>query len=83
MEKHIEKLYQRTKRFDEGGLYQTQQYTDICKRQLALSQEMRLIFGPMLSQLLDEYTAAIGDECDLECRHFFEQGYLLGKGSSN
>ncbi len=82
MKKHIEELYQQAKRFDECGLYQSQQYSDICKRQLTLSQEMRLIFGPMLGQLLDEYTAAIGDECDLECRHFFEQGFLLGKDSS-
>ncbi len=79
MEKHIEELYQKAKHFDEGRLYQSQEYSDICKRQITLSKEMRLLFGPMLSQLLDEYTAAIGDECDLECRHFFEQGYLLGQ----
>ncbi len=81
MKKHMEHLYQQAKRFDEGELCQSQQYSDICRRQLTLFQEMCLIFGPMLSQLLEEYTAAIGDECDFECKHFFEQGYLLGQAS--
>jgi len=82
MEDLMEKLYQKAKRFDEGEVYQTQEYSDICKRQFALCKEMRRLFGPVLSQLLDEYTAAVSDECDLECRHFFEQGFLMRQASS-
>ena len=40
---------------------------------------MRVLFGPFIAPFLEEYTAWMGEECELECRHFFAQGYLMGR----
>lgn len=78
MKKTIEELYQKAKRFDESGVYQSEEYAVIAKQQNRLYKEISALFGPVAISLLEEYTAAIGDEMELECKHFFEQGYLLG-----
>lgn len=75
----MEELYQRAKRFDEGEIYQSPEYDKIAKRQMELYREMRALFGPFIVPLLEEYTDQIGEECEMECRHFFEQGYRMGK----
>lgn len=80
MKKSMDELYREAKRFDEGTIYQSRAYGEICKRQFRLYDEMCALFGPQLSRLLEEYAMAVSDECDFECRHFFEQGYLLGRG---
>ena len=82
MEKSIEELYQQAKRFDEGELYQSQEYSAIARRQTELYQKMRTLFGPPVAPFLEEYAAAIADEMELECRHFFRQGYLLGQDTA-
>jgi len=82
MEKYIEELYQKAKRFDEGGLYQSREYEDISQRQFKAYLEMRALFGPALPHLLEDYISATNDEIELECKHFFEQGYLLGQAAS-
>ena len=80
MDKPIEELYHRAKRFDESDIYQSAEYDAVAKNQMALYKKMRVIFGPAIIPFLEEYTAAMGDEMELECRHFFEQGYRLGRG---
>ncbi len=80
MKKSIEELYRQAKRFDEGGIYQSEEYNAIARKQRELYKNLRLLFGPTAGALLEEYTEALGDECELECRHFFEQGYRLGQG---
>lgn len=81
MEKSIEKLYQQAKRFDEGDIYQSREYDIIARHQRELYKKMRGLFGPLIAPLLEEYTACLGDETELECRHFFEQGFLLGRSA--
>lgn len=82
MKESIEHLYQKAKRFDEGEIYQSQEYSAIAKRQMELHKKMCALFGPLIVSLLEEYSAAIADEMELECRHFFQQGYLLGQDTS-
>lgn len=77
MKKSIEELYREAKRFDESDIYHSEEYDAIARNQRDLYKKMCTLF-PAISSLLEEYTAAIGDEIELECKHFFEQGYLLG-----
>ncbi|WP_251445183.1 DUF6809 family protein [Vermiculatibacterium agrestimuris] len=78
MKDSLEELYQKAKRFDEGDIYQSEEYDAIARRQRELYTNMRLLC-PAIHRLLDEYTEAMGDEMELECRHFFEQGCRLGR----
>ena len=79
MEEWMEELYQKARRFDEGDLYQRPEHARIAKRQMELYTKMRVLFDPLIGPLLEEYTTQIGEEFELECRHFFMQGYLMGK----
>ncbi len=79
MEKRLEELYREAKRFDEGGLYQSEEYQRIAIRQVKLYKEMRVLFGGLFAKLMEEYFALQGDELEMECRHFFEQGYIMGR----
>ena len=78
MKKSIEELYRKAKRFDEGDLYQSKEYSTIARNQREVYQKICALFGPAVVPLLEEYTAAVSDEIELECRHFFEQGYRMG-----
>jgi len=79
MNAHMEELYHQAKRFDESELYQSDEYAAIAKAQMGLYKKMYALFGAVIAPILEEYHAAISDELELECRHFFEQGYLLGR----
>lgn len=73
------RVFNKAKRFDESELYQSPEYAKIAKRQVELYTEMRVLFGPFIAPFLEEYTTWMGEECELECRHFFAQGYLMGR----
>jgi len=79
MKKSIEELYQRAKRFDEGELYQSEEYDAIAARQMELYRIMDAMFSPAIAPLMEEYMSLIYDEMEMECRHFFEQGYKIGQ----
>lgn len=78
MKRSVEELYQVAIRFDEGGIYQSQDYNTVLKHKNHLLKTMQTLFGAVILPLLEEYTAVIEEETELECRHFFEQGYLMG-----
>lgn len=80
MEPYLEELYQRAKRFDEGEIYQSEEYGAIARKQRVICERMRNIYGDKLWAMLMEYTEAVSEEIDLECRHFFARGYAMGKG---
>lgn len=63
---------------DEGEIYQSQDYNTVLKNKNYLRRTIQTLFGAVVSPLLEEYAAVIGEETELECRHFFEQGYLMG-----
>ena len=78
MKKSIEELYQEAKRFDEGTFYQGEEYEKAATRQMELYTIMRNRFGPSFVPLIEELFKAVDQEMELECLHFFEQGYLAG-----
>ena len=83
MEKSMDELYQEAKRFDEGELYQSDEYQNVAVRQVKLYREMRTLFGRTFAVLMEDYNTALAEEMELERRHFFEQGYLMGQGSAS
>ena len=75
MKRSVEELYQAAIRFDEG---ESQDYNTVLENKNHLRRTIQTLFGAVVSPLLEEYAAVIGEETELECRHFFEQGYLMG-----
>ena len=82
MDKHLEELYHKAKRFDEGEAYQTEEYNLIAKKQWALCTMMREAFGEDLWVMLQEYVGVVNEEIEFECKHFFAQGYEAGKADN-
>ena len=78
MKKSIEELYQKAKRLNDVEFYQGEEYQEAASRQMELYVEMRTLFGPSFGRLMEEYSKAVGQEMELECRRFFQQGYLAG-----
>lgn len=78
MKRSVKELHQAAIRFDEGEIYQSQDYNTVLENKNHLRRTIQTLFGAVVSPLLEEYAAVIGEETELECRHFFEQGYLMG-----
>lgn len=78
MKKSIEELYREAKRFDEGTFYQRKDYEETITRQMELYMIMRNRFAPSFITLMEELLKTVYAEMELECLHFFEQGYLAG-----
>lgn len=74
----MEELYREAKRFDEGTFYQREDYEEAVTRQMELYTMLCHRFGQPFAALMEEFFKAINQEIDLECLHFFEQGYLAG-----
>ncbi len=74
MEQKILQAYQKCIRFDEGTLRKTGGH----KKIVAEKERLRLVlvdtYGPHIAPLLEEYTAVLYEEMELEAQHYFEQG---------
>ena len=68
MKKSVDQLYQEAQRFDEGKLYRSREYWAAAQNKNQAYERMRIYFGSILLPFLE-----------VECRHFFEQGYLMGQ----
>lgn len=69
--------YQKSIRFDEGDGCKTKEFQEMSKRKEMLRCLIVETFGEHVFPLLEEYTACLYDEMELEARHYFEQGYLM------
>lgn len=78
MKKSMEELYQEAKRFDEGTFYQRKDYEETVTRGLELYLIMCNRYGSSFAPLIEELLKTVYAEMELECQHFFEQGYLAG-----
>ena len=78
MKKSMEELYQEAKRFDEGTFYQRKDYEQAVTRGVELYLIRRNRFAPSFIPLMEELLKTVYAEMELECLHFFEQGYLAG-----
>ena len=79
MEEKTFQLYKNCIRFDEGNLRQTERYRKIAKEEERLRQLIIDTYGPQISPLLEEFSAAIYEEMELEAQHYFEQGIQAGQ----
>ncbi len=79
MTPHIEQLYVRTPRFDEGDLYRSEAYSQLSVRQMQLLRQAAALFGEDAAKLLEDYAEVLYDQAEMECRHFFRQGYIAGR----
>ena len=71
--------YGRAKRFDEGKVYHSQEYIAFLKRRTQLEETAKSIYGVGVGLLLEEYADLLGDLTELECHHYFEEGYLAAE----
>lgn len=74
MEGKTLQMYQNCIRFDEGNLRHTERYKKVIAEKEHLRQVLVDTYGPHIAPLLEEYTAAIYEEMELEALHYFEQG---------
>lgn len=79
MGKSMEELYGDAPRFDCGDLYQSEEYDEALREQLRLEALIEKLYGNGILPLLGEYTEALYQISELECKHFFQQGYLAGR----
>lgn len=74
----INELYLNARRFDEGEIYQSQEYEELVNRKVEVMENLYRKCGAELP-LLEEYIDLLRDETELECQHFFREGYRAGR----
>lgn len=79
MDKYIEELFERAQPFDEGELYQSQEYTRCNNITLDLEKQMGQFYGEEAQKLLNRFLEAYFEVERFACLHYFYQGYLVAK----
>lgn len=79
-EEAIYELYLDARRFDESELYQSDEYENLVERKVELRENLYRRFNSAI-HLLEEYLGLLAEENELECQHFFREGYLAGRDS--
>lgn len=77
----IDELYDKAPRFDEGDLYQSEEYSDHIRRRTECEVALELALGGRY-ELIEDFLEVVYEMTEFECRHFFEQGYLAAKKGS-
>jgi len=78
MDEKIQKRYKEALRFDQGEIYQTSENRRVFGARMVQWDVLVHTYGDEIVPLLERYTLCLYDEMELECRHFFQQGYLAG-----
>ena len=79
IEKKIESAYEDAPRFDESGLYGSEEYKELMSRMLKLEDELYKNLGSVQWDMFQRHMSTMYEECEFECKHFFEQGWLSAK----
>lgn len=79
MEQHIEALYKKALRFDEGTVIDEGAYDRVKGEQLRLYDLLLKAYGRGVLPPLDAYTGTLFDEMECEARHYFREGYLAAR----
>lgn len=74
---HMENLYSKCVPFDESEVAKSESYQDI-RRELQLVRKFLERCAPETMTNLDAYVDKYLELVDLECRHYFLEGYRLG-----
>ncbi len=82
MDEEIRKAYEQAPRFDEGAIYQSPECQAIGCRWIDLEEQITKALKPEIIPVFEELMTALCDESELECQHYFQQGYLAGKGAA-
>ena len=69
------KHYEQAQPFDEGEIFHSKEYGRVIQKEMELYRLLVATFGANVEPLLDAYTDALGDKSELECQHFFQQGF--------
>lgn len=76
----IEELYLEARRFDESETYQSKEYEDLVERKVEVMENLHRKFNSEIP-LLEEYIGILAEVTELECQHFFREGYRAGQAS--
>lgn len=79
MDKPWMKYYEQAQPFDEGEIFQSEEYDQVVRKEIELYRLLAATFGTRVEPLLDAYTDTLGDKSELEGRHAFQQGFLAGR----
>ena len=79
MDKHIARLYKDAPRFDEGEFMCGQEYCEATQRRAHIHDLLISMFGARIQGLLDDYTAMLYEEMELEAQHYFQEGYRMAQ----
>ena len=77
MEKEIAEKYETCIRFDEGELYQSEEYQKNAVYAERIKEVLLDTCEQAIAPLLEEYTAALYDVFEWEAKHYFTQGYIM------
>ncbi len=85
MDQHVKDLFAAAQPFDEGELYQSPEYEKAEEKFILVEEMAEKLYGAEVAALLPTYLEAWSDAQEIECLHFFNQGYQYGlaKGARN
>ena len=72
MKRSVKELYQAAIRLTRGRFIKAKTTIQFSKIKIICEERYKLFSEPLFPPLLEEYAAVIGEETELECRHFFE-----------
>lgn len=75
----MEALYQQARRFDEGEFCQSAAYLGVVNMRNKLLDMLVKLTGPGFGELNELTMSALDQEIELECQHYFCEGYLAAK----
>lgn len=75
----IAAAYGETPRFDEGHFFNDPEYDALYRRYLDVEDAIAVNFSPAQQAIVDRRLEFEREICELECRHYFEEGWLQGR----
>lgn len=75
----INELYLNARRFDEGEIYQGRENEELIFKKVEVMENLYRKFGREEMSLFEDYVDLLRDETELECQHFFREGYRAGR----
>ena len=75
----IEKAYEDAPSVDESELYCCPEHSELMNRMFALEKEIYENVGKKQWDLFRRHMILMYEECEFECVHYFQQGWLSAK----
>ena len=81
-EKKIEIAYEDAPRFDESDFYGDEEYNKIMSEMLEIERELFENVGSRQWKMIQRHMSLMYMECEFECMHFFQQGWVSAKNDT-